>query len=85
MEPFGTLEELIKFLVEQLGLNLFFLNLKVKELLNNIYMSFLPLGNDIESIFKSMKQNEDTWSEVQGIDIKDNIKDTLLEKYLRSL
>ena len=28
-----------------------------------------------------MKQNEDLWSEVQGIDIKDNIKDTLLEKY----
>ena len=46
-----------------------------------LYLSFLPFGNDIESIFKSMKQNEDTWSEVQGIDIKDNIKQTLLEKY----
>ena len=46
-----------------------------------LYMSFMPFGNDIESIYKSMKENQDLWSEVRGIDIQTNIKETLLNKY----
>ena len=46
-----------------------------------LYLSFLPEGNDIESIYQSLKDNEELWSEVRDIDITDDIKTTLLNRY----
>ena len=46
-----------------------------------LYLSFLPEGDSIETIFKSIKQNEELWPAVKDIDITDNIEQNLLEKY----
>ena len=46
-----------------------------------LYLSFMPEGNDIESIYKSLKDNEELWPEVQNINITENIKDTLLNSH----
>ena len=42
-----------------------------------LYVSFLPEGNTVETIYKSLKDNVDLWPEVKDIDIQDNIKETL--------
>ena len=41
-----------------------------------LYLSFQPEGNDIESIYQSLKENKELWSEVRDIDITDDIKTT---------
>ena len=46
-----------------------------------LYLSFMPEGNDIESIYKSLKDNEELWPEVRDINVTDNIKTTLLNEH----
>ena len=46
-----------------------------------LYISFLPEGKTVETIYKSLKDNEDLWPEVRDIDIKDNIKETLSKSH----
>ena len=44
-----------------------------------LYLSFIPDGEDVEEVFNSLKQLK--WSEVDGIDITTNIKDTLFSDH----
>ena len=46
-----------------------------------LYISFLPYGDNVESIYKSLKENQDLWPEVRDLNITENIKETLLENH----
>ena len=46
-----------------------------------LYVSFLPEGKTVETIYKSLKDNQDLWPEVRDIDIKNDVKDTLSKNY----
>ena len=46
-----------------------------------LYLSFLPEGDTIETIYQSMKENEDLWPFVKDLNITDNIKETILQNY----
>ena len=50
-----------------------------------LYISFLQEGKTVETIYKSLKDNEDLWPEVRDIDIKDNIKETLSKSHSQVL
>ena len=46
-----------------------------------LYLSFLPEGDSIETIYKSMKDNEDLWPSVKDLDITGDIKETILQNH----
>ena len=45
-----------------------------------LYLSFLPDGDSIETIYQSMKENEELYSSVKDINITGDIKENILQK-----
>ena len=46
-----------------------------------LYLSHLPPGDSIETIYKSMKDNVDIWFEVKDLDIDGDVQQTLLDNH----